>query len=111
MTYPQLQLFYFNTTHLSIEEVATQAAKNKAQQDKVMKIFRKLKDVATDGLTPFDVQRAYEKQYMRSIPITSVRRCISNLTKAAFLEKTLKKRKEKLGAKNYLWIIKPLPLT
>ena len=107
MTYPQLQLFYFNTTHLSSDEVAIQSAKNKAQQDRVMKIFRKLKDIEPDGLTPFDVQRDYEKQYMHSIPITSVRRCMSNLTKASFLEKTLKKRKEKLGATNYLWIIKP----
>lgn len=102
MSYPQLNLFY-NTTNESMDVVAQQSIKNKAQQDRVLKIFTK---VCPTLLTPFDVQRVYEKTYQHTIPITSIRRSITNLCSAGKLEKTLIKRKEKLGANNCMWRLK-----
>jgi hypothetical protein len=68
------------------------------QEERILRIF------ATHGgqMTPFDVCNVFNKMY-QPIPITSVRRAITNLTKRGKLHKCDRMKKEIYGKPNYYW--------
>lgn len=53
-------------------------------------------------MTPFYVLDLYSKLY-HPVPITSIRRAMSNLTEQNKLIKTRNMKKEFFGKKNFLW--------
>jgi hypothetical protein len=66
------------------------------QESLILSIISKRK------LTPFEVLEKYEKHNPR-VPITSIRRAITNLTDRGLLEKTPNFKVERYGKTNHLW--------
>jgi len=88
---------YYNTTNESDETLRDAMLKAKTQDERVLKLFE-----TYEKMSPYTCHRFYESVYP-PVPITSIRRAISNLTKAGKLEKTEVKQPGKYGAKNYVW--------
>ena len=88
---------WYNTTKEPNKSELDQKAQS--QEDKIYNWFL---DHPTMEVTPFYIQA----RLMPKSPITSVRRAITNLTKAGHLEKTDKKVVEVYGISNYLWKLK-----
>lgn len=85
---------WHNTTdERNMEELNVRA---ESQEDKVLDYFRRNPDRT---FTPFHIQKAV----LPDSPITSVRRAMTNLTKAGRLIKLTVKVKEKYGVSNYKW--------
>lgn len=87
---------YYNTTHETGTDLKTRRGKAVGLQSRILELF---KQHPTKNFTPFEMQKLdnYNK------PITSVRRAITNLTKAVLLEKTDIKREGDYGAPNFTW--------
>lgn len=92
----QLDLF-FNTTHLTREQVKLRMQGNRYQNGKILKFFE---DNPEGLFTPFEVQ---EYGNLDMFPITSIRRGINTLTDAGLLIKTDKMKPGKYGAVNHTW--------
>lgn len=94
----QLDIFY-NTTHMTADELKVRRASANRQNQAILNFF---KDNPAGFFTPFEVQ-----QYsgLKSIPITSIRRAINNLTDAGFIVKTDKMRPGEYGAMNHTWTL------
>jgi|WetSurMetagenome_2_1015567.scaffolds.fasta_scaffold00103_83 hypothetical protein len=99
---PELNLFsrYHNTTDLSGETLDKKEAKALTQDDKVLAFFSQNPG---ENFTPYEVWK-YMNLY--NVPITSIRRAISNLTKAGYLVKTSIKRAGQYGELNFAWTLK-----
>lgn len=95
----QLDIFY-NSVHLTGHKLTASKTQAKYQNDIVLDIFR----FANIPLTPFDVHSLYCSKNP-SCPVTSIRRAITTLTKAAKLIKTGTMKKEVFGKPNYKWKI------
>jgi|TARA_R100000734_G_C3301793_1_gene92380 predicted ArsR family transcriptional regulator len=85
---------YYNTTNETGEDLKESHKKAESQQEKILDIFKTSKE-------------ASPSQVMLALPvgtlITSVRRCITDLTKEGHLEKTTRKRKGIYGRPEYIW--------
>ena len=88
---------YHNSTDLEGKALETSVRKAKTQEEAIYALF---KARPSDILTPFEVQRLLDNQF---VPITSIRRAISNLTREEKLVKTPYKKKGEYGALNYTW--------
>jgi hypothetical protein len=98
-----MQLNFFNTVELSGQPLLTAKQKAGKQDERIEIIMKDLKKA-----TPFMVWEAYNKLYPE-IPITSVRRSMTVLTrKKKVLEKLGKEemKTERLGMKNHYWRVK-----
>lgn len=88
---------YHNTNQLSINELYEANEKAKSLEQKIEEFFR----VNRNGnFTPFEVSSLMD---LNNIPITSVRRAMTNLTTAGKLEKTNEMRKGQYGQPNHAW--------
>jgi hypothetical protein len=87
---------YHNTLDLRGPLLDIAKIKARSQQEIILEYFTQCHDV---WLTPFEVQT----RVLPQAPITSVRRSMTNLTKAGKLRKTHVKVQEKLGAPNHKW--------
>ena len=85
---------YYNTTNETGEDLKESHKKAESQQKKILDIFKTSKE-------------ASPSQVMLALPvgtlITSVRRCITDLTNEGHLEKTTRKRKGIYGKSEYIW--------
>lgn len=90
---------FHNTINSSGDELVAHTITCKTQEDKILAIFREKQGIA---MTPFYVLDLYSKLY-RPVPITSIRRAMSNLTEQNKLIKTRNMKKEFFGKKNFLW--------
>mgnify|MGYP003113905832 FL=1 len=85
---------YYNTTNETGNDLKESHKKAESQQKKILDIFKTSKE-------------ASPSQVMLALPvgtlITSVRRCITDLTKEGHLEKTTRKRKGIYGRPEYIW--------
>ena len=88
---------YYNTTHLSDEDLLKEIANAKGQDEKILIYF---KNHQANYFTPSEI---LEKVFENSVPITSVRRSITNLTDGKRLVKTFKQKKGLYGKLNYCW--------
>lgn len=91
---------YFNTTHESGQTLVEAKAKAKTQDELIMDFFK-----GGAKFTPWGVyaQLLAFGRISNRVPITSIRRSISNLCKEGYLVKLNEKRREKLGVANYLY--------
>ena len=87
---------YFNTTQLNGSDLDHARRKAKTQEDRVLAFFN-LRPAYL--YTPFEVQ----EKVMPGVPITSVRRAITNLEKAGHLIKTRVMGAGKYGVRNHCW--------
>jgi hypothetical protein len=78
----------------------TEAAKN--QTDKIIKFF------AENPFCSFTPAEIWRRLFPESVPITSVRRSISNLESEGKLQKTNEKVVEQYGRPNYKWRLRIL---
>lgn len=94
---------FYNTIHLTKEEKQSVEEKMTKQEERILAIFVH-KDTP---LTPFDVEAYYNRLYS-PIPITSVRRAITNLTTKNKLQKCSKEQGMKIGnygKPNHFWVV------
>lgn len=89
---------YYNTTHLTGEELKQAWKDAETQEQQILILFRKYHDRL---FTPFEVlDRVYPNG---DVPITSVRRAITNLTECRALLKTEVQRDGPYGKPSYCW--------
>jgi len=93
----QTQLF-FNTIHLSGKDLAAASLQCSKQEARVISIMSTL----DKAMTPFEVQNEYERAYP-SVPITSIRRSMTNLAQRGVLEKSGAMKLEIYGKPNHTW--------
>ena len=87
---------YFNTTQLKNGDLDRARRKAKTQEERVLAFFNLH---PAHLYTPFEVQ----EKVLPGVPITSVRRAITNLEKAGHLRKTKRMWMGKYGARNHCW--------
>ena len=88
---------YYNTTSQKGEQLKVAWKKDKSQDNKVMEYFN------THGkATPSEVWLHFNK-HENNVPITSIRRSITNLTSYNMLSKTEKKKEGIYGRPEYVW--------
>ena len=90
--------FFHNTIGLVPSEHREKEKKAINQNDKILGLF---KDHKYCDFTPAEVYLKFGQQ----IPLTSIRRCMSDLTKAGDLVKTDNKRKGLFNEINYTWTL------
>ena len=93
---------FHNTTNLQGQNLQVAEAQAKSQEQIILEIFKNNPD---KGYAPNEI---FHK--LRSVPITSIRRAISNLAKQGVLIKTEVMRKGLYHRQNYVWRYKSLDL-
>ena len=88
---------YYNTTRQKGEQLKVSWKKTKSQDDKVMEYFH-----AHGKGTPSEVWIYFRDS---NVPITSIRRSITNLTNSNLLSKTNNKKEGVYGRPEYVWEI------
>lgn len=88
---------FYNTIHLPNEQLHIAEQDARSQQQIILDMFRRHPHAE---LTPFQVQ---VRCHLTGSPITSIRRAMTNLTKAGHLKKNGSKKQERYGQMNYTW--------
>jgi hypothetical protein len=88
---------YYNTTKLRGRELWRSYEKAISQEQRIQNFFEKFPELK---LTPDQINYAV---FHDQVPITSVRRAITDLTTLGILEKTDHKREGKYGALTHCW--------
>lgn len=91
---------FFNTIKQTGEELSESQEKAKRQEIAILNYFLKNKG---KSYTPFQVQ---ENLHLVEVPITSIRRAMTNLTNKGKLVKTDRMIPERFGKPNFLWTYK-----
>src|SRR5690554_389689 len=89
---------FYNTTQEKDSVLKEYIWKAESQEQIILNIFRK----SSNGLTASEVFKKYPS---RNVPLTSVRRAISNLLTERKVEKTMHKREGIYGRKEYVFTI------
>ena len=92
---------FYNTTNQSGIELQISIRNAKNQAERILNIMKH----CNEPMTPFDVQQVYSS-FFDPVPITSIRRAMTNLTDENKLTKTDKQKSGIYGAPNYCWVIR-----
>lgn len=92
------ETYFYNTIRENGDVLRESIRKAKTQEEKIEAFFRSYPD---KSFTPFDIM--YAGVFDNDVPITSIRRAITNLEKRNVLEKTVEKREGAYGKDNYCW--------
>lgn len=98
--FDEIPAVFYKTVNLPTDELRAARQSNNIQNTRVLAIFEK----NPEGLTPFEAGRIYNGQYPE-IPLTSVRRAVTDLEKSGRLEKTGAMRAGGYGKPNHVWKI------
>lgn len=90
---------FFNTIGERGKELMESKAKALSQQEIILNFFM---SNPCEYYTPFDIQR----MVLNNAPITSIRRAMTNLTNAGYLDKTTKMVNEEYGKTNHCWTLR-----
>ncbi len=90
---------YYNTTNAEGRELIEHEHKAKSQELKILRFFMQ------QGMLGFTPSKIRRKVFSDKTPVTSVRRALSNLTKAGDLVKTGSKSEGDYGRPEHLWQI------
>ena len=95
---------YYNTTKETGEQLAQSKAKAINQEDIIINIFLmcSMEHRCLINIAPSDIWNIYCKEY-KKIPLTSIRRAISNLTNKQQLVKTDKMKEGIYGKPEHCW--------
>lgn len=88
---------FHNTTRESKSEVAKLENKALTQEEKILEIFEQS---SGDLLSASDI---YNDYFIKSVPITSIRRALSNLYHQGYITKTNHKQEGLYGRPEVLW--------
>lgn len=88
---------YFNTTNTKGEQLKLEWGNSNKQEGEILNFFFQH---PTNIFTPFEIQR---EVFGSRVPITSVRRAITNLTHRERLVKTNILKQGEYGKPNYCW--------
>ena len=89
---------FYNTTNLEGKELKKALNNAEGQNERIYELLKRL-----DGYyTPFQIQAQYNRLF-KEIPITSVRRSLTDLTEVGKCKKSERMRIEKYGSPNHLW--------
>ena len=88
---------YYNTTNLIGDNLLKEIANAKGQEEKITIFF---KSRALSYFSPSDILR---EVFNNSVPLTSIRRAITNLTDRGVLIKTDKQKPGLYGKSVYCW--------
>jgi len=91
---------FYNTINLNSDELIKARLKAKSQEDFIKVVFNLNKDLK---VTPSQMHKIVNNS---SIPITSIRRAMTNLSNENFLEKTYEKQIGLYGKKEHMWKVK-----
>lgn len=89
---------FYNTIHESGKQLSDSIKQATTQEEKVLRFF---KTNPKKLFTPFDIK--YVGLFEDNVPLTSIRRAITNLEGKGLLEKTEEKREGGYGKYNYCW--------
>ena len=92
---------YYNTLNESRSVVKESKEKAKKQKDQIFAIFRH----TLRPMTPAEIWEGYGYK-SANVPLTSIRRAITNLGSEGLLEKTDIQKPGVYGKKNHCWIYK-----
>lgn len=94
----QPDLFSFHNS-IGLEGEALDSAEKSAnkQEERILSFF-----YPGAKFTPFEIEAKYNSKF-QPIPITSVRRSLTNLTRKSKLRKCAEMKLEKYGKPNYQW--------
>ena len=92
---------FYKTVNLPADELRAARESNNIQNTRILAIFEK----HPAGLTPFEAGQVYNHQFP-VVPLTSVRRAVTNLEKSGRLEKTGAMRAGGYGKPNHVWKVK-----
>jgi hypothetical protein len=90
---------YFNTTNKSGEDLAKEKKNCATQEINIAKIFLRYR-----RLSPSEVMKIYHREFAE-VPLTSIRRAITNLTNDGALVKTKNKKMGLYGKPEYVWVL------
>ena len=90
---------YYNTTKETPAELIVSKAKAYTQEEAIMDLFF---DRSVIHMTPSDVWHIYSEEF-KNVPITSIRRALTNLTNRQQLVKSDLTRMGPYGKKEYCW--------
>lgn len=93
---------FHNTIDLIGQELVLENAKTMHQEELITNLFKALPDKA---INPSAIRQFLIMRYDRDIPLTSVRRAISDLTKSSVLIKTTVKRKGTYHLNEHCWAL------
>ena len=99
---------FYNTIFLNGKELKTAHKKTKGQEKLVLNFFRKN---YKKMFTPCEVWKYAEKKTKKNIPLTSIRRTITDLTTRGLLTKTCFQKIGIYGSKNHCWTLTRTELT
>lgn len=91
---------FHNTIGESGDTLIKSEIKCKNQEERIVEILKEKNGIA---VTPFYIHEAYLKLY-DAVPITSIRRAITNLTNQNRLIKTSQMKTEQYGKPNNTWM-------
>lgn len=94
----QLQFSFHDTINLPNELFNKANDKCETQEQRIYLLMR-----SRSAMTPFEVQDIYNFSYPE-IPITSIRRALSNLERMGLLKKTEWMKQGKYGKPNHKWM-------
>ncbi len=90
---------YHNTTNSQGQELMDYQLKAETQKEAIIELFDK-----HEKLSPSQAWRKYMLGCGKSnVPITSIRRCISDLTREGYLKQTTEKMFGSYGRQEYKW--------
>jgi len=90
---------FYNSIDLMGVELENANIKCTRQEYRIFQIFK-----TGNAYTPFEIQEIYQKQFP-DVPITSIRRAITNLESKGALKKTQTMKAERYGKPNRKWVI------
>jgi hypothetical protein len=91
---------YYNTTGLTGDQLKQKQKKNKTQNESVLEFFQMHPDWK---ISPEPVHKCV---FATTVPLTSIRRAITDLTDDGYLEKTHVKVKGQYGVPIHCWRLK-----
>ena len=94
---------YFPTTRMTDREIKEREIRAGSQNAQILQIFR---DHPGQSFTPFEIRNIWFARLYRDVPITSIRRAITTLTKLGYLVMTSEMRPGQYGESNHTWRLK-----
>ena len=92
---------YYNTNNESGKTLITSKTRANKQELKVLRFFQS--NNQAERFSPEDILNQVD--FGRSVPLTSVRRAMTNLTQAGYLKKTSLMKKGQFGKQIHTWQI------
>jgi len=89
---------FHNTIRATGDKLIAHTITCKGQSERILAIFKE----SGKSMTPFEVEEEYTKLYPK-VPITSIRRAMSNLTKDNKLIKTNAMKQGGYDKPNFIW--------